>query len=242
MSTAAPRGEYTAENAARFQWGSVSGNLIRERVEYLRKYLIGPRVLDAGCGGGGYVDHLARAGFDAVGVDKHDVFLANAREKAYRGTFVAGDLCERLPFPDGSFDTTYCFDVLEHVDDVAALRELARVTRRRLIVAVPQEDRRADRYLLTYSPYLDMTHQRYYTPESLRELAETVRPARVEVFPECRVPLEMLVCREFRVVNRLPGVGWLYRRVFGFLARRSRGPDWYINLAAVIDLPGNDEP
>ena len=48
---------------------------------------------------------------------------------------------QRLPFADGSFDTTICFDVLEHVaDDGQTIRELARVTRRRLVLAVPQAD------------------------------------------------------------------------------------------------------
>lgn len=237
MTTAAtPHGEYSVENATRFHWSSVSGNLNPERVRVLDNYVFGPRVLDAGCGGGAYVDHLARHGLDATGVDKHDVFLANARQRMFRGQFLQGDLCDRLPFDDGAFDTTVCFDVLEHVDDEAALRELARVTRKRLIVAVPHEDRRPNGYLMTYCPYLDMTHLRYYTEESLRRLAATVAPARVEVFPESRVPLEVLVRKEFRVRSRYRLLNRLYQRLFTFLVLRSKAPDWYVGLVAVIDL------
>jgi SAM-dependent methyltransferase len=233
---AAPAAEYSVANANRFGWASVTGALDRGRLQLLDRCVVGARVLDAGCGGGGYADHLAGAGKDVVGVDKHDMFLGVARDRAFRGKFVQADLTDRLPFADAEFDTTYCFDVLEHVDDAAALRELARVTRRRLIVAVPHEDRRPDRYLLTYCPYLDQTHLRYYTADSLRALAATVDPERVEIIPESRVPLETLVQNEFRIASRVPVLGALYRRLFRFLAARAVGPDWHVGLVAVIDL------
>lgn len=237
MTTAAtPHGEYSVANAARFHWSSVSGDLNPERVGFLRQYVVGRRVLDAGCGGGAYVDHLCRQGFDAVGVDKFDMFLATARERGFRGQFLQADLCDRLPFDDGAFDTTVCFDVLEHVDDEAALRELARVTRTRLIVAVPHEDRRPNGYLLTYCPYLDTTHLRYYTEEGLRRLAATVAPARAEVLPEGRVPLEVLARKEFRVQSKYRFLTGLYQRLFTFLVLRSTAPDWHVGLVAVIDL------
>ena len=238
------RGEYSIENARDFAWSSVSGTLNAERVRLLDRSLVGPKVLDAGCGGGGYVDYLARRGLDATGVDKFDAFLALAREKEFRGTFLQADLTTRLPFPDHTFDSTFCFDVLEHVDDEVAIRELARVTRRRLIVAVPSEDQRRDRYSLTYIPYIDQTHLRYYTPDRLQRLADLIRPAKVEVFPEGRVPLEILVRKEFRVQSKYRLLNGLYRRLFDFLKHRATGPDWYINLVAVIDLsePGSGGP
>lgn len=243
MSTpTVPAGEYSVANAARFGWSSVSGNLVGHRVRMLNETVIGPRVLDAGCGGGAYVDHLARRGLDATGVDKYDMFLATARERGYKGTFLTGDLTGTLPFPDGAFDTTFSFDVLEHVDDVVAIRELARVTRRRLIVAVPQEDTRPQHYLLTYSPYLDQTHLRYYTPDSLRALAAIVSPKRVEVAPEYRVPIDSLLRNEVKIGSRFPLLGWAYQKAFRFLSGRVAEPNWYINLLAVIDLPGFDAP
>ena len=104
------------------------------------------------------------------------------------------------------------------------------------------EDCRPDRYLLTYSPYLDMTHLRYYTPERLRELAETIRPGAVQVFPEMRVPLERLVRQEFRLPTRFHLLRPLYRLLFSFVTRRLVGPDWHIGLMVVIDLPGADGP
>lgn len=43
-----------------------------------------------------------------------------------------------LPYPDGSFDTVMCSDVLEHLDACGKpLEELLRVARKKLIVTVP---------------------------------------------------------------------------------------------------------
>ena len=127
-------------------------------------------MLDAGCGGGGFVDYLARQGFEATGLDKHEI-ACRRRQRQFKGRFVQADLAQRLPFADGSFDTTVRFDLLEHVaDDGQTIRELARVTRRRLVLAVPQEDQWMWRCRLILYPYRDATHLRYYTPESLRAL------------------------------------------------------------------------
>ena len=72
-----------------------------------------------------------------------------ARQRQFKGLFVQADLAHRLPFADGLFDTTVCLDVLEHVaDDGQTIRELARVTRRRLVLAVPQADQWMWRYRL----------------------------------------------------------------------------------------------
>jgi ubiquinone/menaquinone biosynthesis C-methylase UbiE len=45
-----------------------------------------------------------------------------------------------LPFGDGSFDAALCLEVLEHLDHPAeAVRELARVARRAVVLSVPHE-------------------------------------------------------------------------------------------------------
>lgn len=244
MSTAAAADGYSLENAALFGWNSVSGDLLPERVELLNTYVVGDTVLDAGCGGGAFVDYLAGQGFHATGLDKHDIFLRVARERRFRGRFVQADLAQPLPFADASFDTTVCLDVLEHVvDDRQSIRELARVTRRRLLIAVPQEDQWMWRYRLIFYPYRDPTHRRYYTPESLRALATCVPARRVEVFGEQQIFLQDLALQLLHPRSRYPGMTAVYQRLFRFLVLRSSSSRLHQNLAAVIDLqPAGEEP
>ncbi len=160
-------------------------------MSHLENYLVGQKILDAGCGGGAFVDLLSRKGYDVTGVDLYEDFLQVAKAKGFQGNFVQGDL-SCLPFTDKKFDCTYCFDVLEHVDDKLVIQELARVTSKRLILVVPKEDITFNRYSLTLIHYIDKTHQRYYTEESLKQLLSTINPSKVAIFPELPVPLQYM--------------------------------------------------
>jgi SAM-dependent methyltransferase len=87
------------------------------------------RVLDAGCGTGGFTAHLAEYG-PVIGLDRHPLALALARTRGLP-TLVQGGV-ERLPFADGAFELVACMDVLYHRDvpsDAEAMRELARILR-----------------------------------------------------------------------------------------------------------------
>jgi SAM-dependent methyltransferase len=86
------------------------------------------RVLDVGCGAGGTVRWLLDHGHDGVGVDSSSASLGHAARLVPAGVLHRGD-AERLPFPDASFDGVLLLDVLEHVDDGAALVEAMRVLR-----------------------------------------------------------------------------------------------------------------
>ncbi|MDE3107636.1 MAG: class I SAM-dependent methyltransferase [Acidobacteriota bacterium] len=102
----------------------------------------GDRLLDLGCGFGRHAFEAARRGAhvvaldagrdEVVGVVSTLVAMAEAGELSVattRATAVQGDALA-LPFVDGTFDRVICSEVLEHIpDDVAAMRELARVLR-----------------------------------------------------------------------------------------------------------------
>jgi ubiquinone/menaquinone biosynthesis C-methylase UbiE len=95
----------------------------------------GMKILDAGCGFGGTLIHLAKAFPDAqcVGIDMSDTLLDLARQTAEAGgledrvTFEKADVQE-IPYPDDSFDVVISTNVLHHVaDPLAMLHELERV-------------------------------------------------------------------------------------------------------------------
>ena len=229
-------GGYTVENAKAYGWGSIGDNINPDRKAMLDRYVVGKRVLDAGCGGGGYVRYLGQCGYDAVGVDNQDQFLALAEQAPSGGKFIHADLTKGLPFDDKSFDTTICFDVLEHVDDERVIRELARVTRSRLIIAVPQEAGWLLDYGLLFATYRDTTHLRYYTEERLRNLLATVQYVKLSVFGEQTIPLRRLVLDKFKPRSKYVYLDAVYGKLFRKLIARCDSVSLHMNWAAIIDL------
>ena len=112
-------------------------------------------LLDVGCGPGTITLDLAQAvgsgrvvGLDQVAAPLEGARAAAAARGDERTTFEVGDVYA-LPFEDDSFDVTHAHQVLQHVaDPVAALREMARVTRPGGIVAA----RDADYEVMTWYP------------------------------------------------------------------------------------------
>lgn len=89
------------------------------------------KMLDVGCGWGGFVVAGLEMGIDACGYDVDEAALEVARlrsrlHQVAENYFTAP--AEKLPFADGQFDYVQCNTVLEHVNDVAAaIGEFVRV-------------------------------------------------------------------------------------------------------------------
>jgi 2-polyprenyl-3-methyl-5-hydroxy-6-metoxy-1,4-benzoquinol methylase len=97
--------------------------------------------LDAGCGEGFVTEILIRQfpGTVVTGFDFNAPSVELARAKNPTATFHTASIYE-LPFKDGEFDVVGCFEVLEHLHDPSlALKELARVSRRAVVMSVPHE-------------------------------------------------------------------------------------------------------
>jgi SAM-dependent methyltransferase len=101
----------------------------------------GDRLLDLGCGFGRHAFEAARRGAAVVALDAGPEEVAQVRGTVaamveagelapdHPATAVQGDALA-LPFPDATFDRVIASEVLEHIpDDLAAMRELARVLR-----------------------------------------------------------------------------------------------------------------
>ena len=97
--------------------------------------------LDAGCGEGFVTELVVRQfpGLPVTAFDHNPAAIDVARERVPGVPFDVAAI-DALPYADDQFDVTGCFEVLEHLPDpAAALRELARVTRRALVLSVPHE-------------------------------------------------------------------------------------------------------
>jgi SAM-dependent methyltransferase len=93
----------------------------------LERKVDGQRLLNVGCGTGGFNVVAERAGADAWGVDASADAIAIARPRVRRGRALSA-AAEALPFTDRSFDVVYCYSTLEHVRDAGrAVREMLRV-------------------------------------------------------------------------------------------------------------------
>lgn len=87
----------------------------------------GTRLLDVGCGSGELLALAAGRGAVVAGADPAPGMVALARDRA-PGADVREAGVEHLPWPDGAFDVATVVNALGFADDdVAALREVARV-------------------------------------------------------------------------------------------------------------------
>jgi SAM-dependent methyltransferase len=96
------------------------------------------RVLDLGCGKGGY---LAKFDEGSIGIEVSIPNLQYCRQRGLR--VLAADLNDPLPIADGSFPVVFCSHVLEHVDaPIRLLRECYRILKNDglLILGLPIEN------------------------------------------------------------------------------------------------------
>ena len=109
------------------QWDA-EGDILRRRIDWMVDQTQGQRVLDVGCNEGILEILLARRGFDVTGVDIDATALEFARhllanepeEVGARVRLIHGDLARTVLAVD-PFDTVVIGEVLEHLEDPAAL-------------------------------------------------------------------------------------------------------------------------
>lgn len=110
----------------------------------------GRGVVDVGCGTGALLRRIRDARPEAEALTGID-FVVDP-DQADEGIDYVAAKVESLPYPDKMFDTVVCTHVIEHIVDYrAAIAELRRVTRKRLIIVVPRERE----YRYTFNPHLN---------------------------------------------------------------------------------------
>jgi ubiquinone/menaquinone biosynthesis C-methylase UbiE len=120
------RGQYdalTAGNVIRSRW-----HLNKLRLCYLTNPTKYDRVLDAGCGAGNLIAELAPHCRQVVGCDIHHARLTFGARRG-NGSYLEADL-QQLPFSKATFETIFCMEVLEHLEQriiAQVLREFYRI-------------------------------------------------------------------------------------------------------------------
>ena len=147
-------------------------------------------VLDLGCGAGAYGPPLLAAGHEWLGAETNPLCWSILERRGL--PFQQLDLTNRkLPLRDEQFDASIAIEVLEHVIELDPLvAELARVTRDRLLVSVPNME-----VIPYYAPLgvvpwhlLESTHVNFFTRASLRAALAPHFP-HVEVFSYAEPPV-----------------------------------------------------
>ena len=191
------------------------------------------RLVDVGCGTGALLADQSRTR-PVLGVEIDATARALAAEVVGPEMVVEGS-AERVPLDDGIAEVVTALDVVEHVDDdVAALRELARVAGDGLVVvAVPA-------YRWAWSDHdVRLGHRRRYDRRSLREAAAAadLEVLRVTHFHSWLTPIALLV-RRTPVGRLLRGsaeeASYVDARVNRLLARVTAVERWVLRR---VDLP-----
>lgn len=108
-------------------------------IDFILNNIVGTNILDIACGKGFLSRKIAEL-FPEKHVTGIDFNISRAGESELENLeFKEGSILS-IPYSDGYFDTTICAHTLEHlVDPLSAVKELRRVTKKRLIIVVPQQ-------------------------------------------------------------------------------------------------------
>jgi cyclopropane fatty-acyl-phospholipid synthase-like methyltransferase len=199
-------------------------------------------LLDVGAGHGVFLEELRLTrGVVGTGVEITQAKVDYARS---RGLDLRLGDASALPFPDASFDTVVCCEVLEHLPFgtyEAACRELARLAARCVVVSVPYRERRH----FVRCPYCGAAvnpnyHFRSFDEGVLRgllpgfEIERTLALGR-EAHGVLKSWLRPLLSRGWPALLVCPSCGW--RRPAGAPARASQGPSWLHVIGGAIPSP-----
>lgn len=132
------------------------------QMAFVLQTIIGPRVLEIGCGNGRLSAQLAEKGFEVTACDLKADWTARLQEEfTDKGLHLRFQVAnaESLPWPDASFDTVVSTHTLEHIPNLSrCLEEIRRVVRRRVIIVVPCQK---------YKRYTIDTHVHFFPTEAI---------------------------------------------------------------------------
>lgn len=138
--------------------------------------LLGPDVVDIGCGYGEYMLSFRARGHKVSGVEPNKEFAKVAQSKKLDVKVTRG---EDTGFTEKSFDTAVIFEVLQHaLDPSLILKEAARLVRHNILITVPNVEGLEElaKQNLTYNHLRADDNRNFFTKESLEELCRQISP------------------------------------------------------------------
>jgi Methyltransferase domain len=137
----------------------------------LAERLPGP-LLDFGCGSGVLVAQLIAAGKEAKGIELDIEVISRSIDPAVRSSIVLYDGRFPAPFPDASFRSVFCSEVLEHIPNYQeAIAEIARLATEAVTFTVPDASAIPIGSAHGLVPWhlLESTHVNFFNQSSLNE-------------------------------------------------------------------------
>jgi len=187
------------------------------------------KLLDVGCGKGDYVIELNHKGINAEGIDimEYPEWRRSAKK------FKKGSILD-LPYKKKEFDTSICFEVIEHVISVnSALKEIRRVTGSTIIISVPncEEESTLKSTGLNFNHYTDRSHVNFFTAETLKKsLSTSIKYKSIKIEKINRVNTEKLILQLLGVKSEKA------RLICSKVYPKNKSRNLYQNLLATIEL------
>ncbi|MFA6456588.1 MAG: class I SAM-dependent methyltransferase [Bacteroidota bacterium] len=141
------------------------GLVARQLISFVRKNASGS-ILDLGCATGNYSVMLKNLGYDVKAADVNPEYVRRAKERGIDAVMIDGN----VPFPDKSFDTVICFEVIEHVAELdAVLSEAKRLARKTVLFTTPNSEHVTEliQQGLLYEHFAELDHKNFFTKETL---------------------------------------------------------------------------
>ena len=169
----------------------------------IRELPEGARVLDAGCGTGGFLELMEKENpaISSVGID-----IGRPPSFASKGELLRGSVTD-LPFDDDSFYVVTCSHVLEHLHDPGpCVVELLRVCKPEGTIYIETPSPRAATMPFFNVFWDDPTHVRPYSQTGLRRLFEMYGGAEIKTGIKKSLPA-VLFGFPYLIIGKLIGDG-----------------------------------
>ena len=183
---------------------------------------------DIGCGRGDLIEHLVNAGHDVFAVDQSPASVDQVSKRFAGNPHFKGAalVSGKIELPDGSVDTAFILEVVEHLSDealAASLNEAHRILRAggHVVITTPNEEdlRRSETMCPDCgSVFHTMQHVRCWTAQSLSRHVEGFGFRTVVAEPTILSPYSGPMAIAYRLAyaavrRRRPNLVYIGRRV-----------------------------